>query len=61
MKFLVDSLPYYGDWCPFANRFDMPNNCDDSGTDRCPRCWDKYKVCSEDNPNECYLLKEIES
>ena len=54
MKFLVDSLPYYGEYCPFqdvcnTNKFDYKN---------CPRSWDKYFVCSEKNPYECEFLKE---
>lgn len=53
MKFLVDSLPYYADECPLMDR------CNASEFE-CPRCWSKYQVCSEDNPHECYWLKEIE-
>ncbi|WP_042258500.1 hypothetical protein [Butyrivibrio proteoclasticus] len=53
MKILVDSLPYYGDWCPFMD------NCPQFESD-CPRDWDKYKVCDdEENPRECCYLKEI--
>lgn len=55
MKFLVDELPYYGDLCPF-----WMNGICGSYDDECPRFWDKYKVCSEDNPHECMWLKEIE-
>lgn len=55
MKFLVNELPYYNDECPFLDI------CYESGSESyCPRCWDKYKVCSEDNPRECLWLKEIE-
>lgn len=53
MKFLVDSLPYYEDHCPF---FEM---CwADKKVGKCPRFWDKYKVCSDENPHECRLLIE---
>ena len=55
MKFLVDELPYYGDLCPF-----WMNDICCSYDDECPRFWNKYKVCSEDNPHECEWLKEIE-
>ena len=54
MKFLVDELPYYGGLCPFW----MNDTCRPSD-DECPRFWDKYKVCSDDNPHECMWLKEI--
>lgn len=55
MKFLVDELPYYGDYCPFASK----EKCYASVmTNECPRHWDKYKVCSDENPHECELLKE---
>ena len=49
MKFIVDSLPYYGEDCPFEYR------CGDN----CPRYWDKYFVTSVDNPHECEMLKEM--
>lgn len=52
-KILVDSLPYYGDACPFQNV------CCDYETDECPIFWDKYKVCSEENTCECRFLKEL--
>lgn len=55
MKFLVDSLPYYNDLC----LLDMFNCCRYGHDDDCPRNWNKYKVCSEDNPHECEWLKEI--
>lgn len=51
MKFIVDSLPYYGDICPFEN-LKICNQSD------CPRNWSKYYVCSDKNPHECELLKE---
>ena len=53
MKIIVDSLPYYRSDCPFED------NCYCDKKD-CPRHWDKYKVGSEDNPHECYWLKESE-
>ena len=59
MKFLVDTLPYYGDICPFAfsnvcctNQFNIKN---------CPRYWDKYFICSDENPHECEFLKELDN
>lgn len=56
MKILVDQLPYYGEYCPFASK----GKCYSSITNDCPRKWDKYKVCSDENPHECDLLKEID-
>ena len=50
MKFIVDSLPYYGEDCPFELE------CE--GT-HCPRYWDKYEVTSLDNPQECEMLREM--
>lgn len=53
MKFVVDELPYYGEFCPF---WEM---CYDSGSDdKCPQHWSKYKICSDDNPHECRFLIE---
>lgn len=54
MKFLVDSLPYYGDDCPLFKK------CWSRETkEKCPRFWDKYKVCSDENPHECeYLIEQ---
>lgn len=52
MKFIVDSLPYYGGTCPFCSY------CDTIEED-CPRKWSKEKVCSPDNPRECCYLREI--
>ena len=49
MKFIVDELPYYEEYCPLYTicwRHD------------CPRDWDKHKVCSDNNPHECLLLVE---
>lgn len=54
MKFLVDSLPYYGEDCPM-----MLNNLCNESYGLCPREWDKEFVCSDDNPHECLWLKEI--
>jgi hypothetical protein len=55
MKFLVDELPYYGEYCPFASK----ENCYLSiPLEECPRYWDKDKVDSYKNPHECQLLKE---
>lgn len=50
MKFVVDSLPYYMEECPFKGELCFMDNC--------PSTWDKYKVCSDENPHECYLLIE---
>lgn len=52
MKFIVDYLPYYGEDCPF---YEM---CQYSDAEECPRYWDKYKICSDNNPHECNLLIE---
>ena len=54
MKFIVDSLPYYREKCPFENV------CVGSDNGDCPRYWDKYHVCGDENPHECYFLKEQE-
>ena len=51
MKFIVDSLPYYWEDCPFE--------LECKGT-HCPRYWDKYEVTSIDNPLECEMLREME-
>lgn len=50
MKFVVDSLPYYYDDCPFEYCW-----CKDECI--CPRTWSKYKV-TDDNPRECEHLIE---
>lgn len=57
MKFLVDSLPYYHEDCPFDP--EVGSVCQAADTKDCPRYWSKYKVCSEDNPHECEMLKEV--
>lgn len=54
MRFIVDELPYYGEYCPLYSM------CGDSENDeQCPRYWSKYKVCSDDNPHKCKLLDEV--
>lgn len=56
MKIIVDSLPYYGDECPFEDT--CPYRLNETA---CPRYWDKYKVCNEcdeHNPRECFFLME---
>lgn len=53
MKFVVDELPYYGEFCPF---WEMCS--DNASDDKCPRYWSKYKICSDDNPHECRFLIE---
>ena len=57
MKFIVDSLPYYGDECPFS-AFVYDSICYDNKT-KCPRYWDKEFICSNDNPHECEFLIEF--
>ena len=54
MRFLVDSLPYYQDYCPFQGV------CPNTNTEYCPCCWDKEFVCSDENPHCCLLLREEE-
>lgn len=54
MKFLVDSLPYYQEYCPFESV------CSDTGTEHCLRCWDKEYVCSDENVHCCCWMKEEE-
>lgn len=58
MKFLVDTLPYYGDYCPFSTQSDASACCFASDSE-CPRYWNKEKVCSNENPHECELLREV--
>lgn len=57
MKFLVSSLPYYGDLCPFLDN----GMCWVGRTHEweCPRKWGKDFVCSSENPHECEMLKEV--
>ena len=50
MKFIVDSLPYYGEDCPFVL---------ECKGEHCPRYWKKCEVTSIDNPQECEMLREI--
>lgn len=53
MKFVVDKLPYYEEFCPFREM------CyDNASNDKCPQHWSKYKICSDDNPHECRFLIE---
>lgn len=54
MKFVVDELPYYGDPCPIW--MECSKNAKEL---ECPRYWDKYKVCSDENPCECEHLIEM--
>lgn len=62
MKFIVDTLPYYQDSCPFSFADNLGQTicpcCDTE--EKCPRFWNKYKVCSEDNPCECEMLIEYQ-
>ena len=58
MKFVVDQLPYYGEPCPFGTM--CSKNLPKYDYD-CPRYWDKYKVCSDENPHECEHLIEMET
>lgn len=53
MKFIVDELPYYEEFCPL-----YPMCWDNANDYKCPRYWDKDKVCSNDNPHECQFLIE---
>ena len=55
MKFLVDSLPYYGEACTML----LNDLCMVESFRLCPRYWDKEFVCSDENPHECPWLKEI--
>lgn len=54
MKFVVDELPYYGDPCQIWMMCSKNAN-----EHECPRYWDKYKVCSDENPCECEYLIEM--
>lgn len=56
MKFIVDTLPYYGDECPFSATYD--SICYENKI-KCPRYWDKEFICSNDNPHECKFLIEF--
>ena len=52
MKFVVNQLPYYGELCPLWTM------CSKNAKEyECPRYWDKYKVCSDENPHECSCTK----
>lgn len=59
MKFIVDSLPYYGGSCPFA-AFENGKCPDKKLSSKCPRYWDKYRICSDENPHECQCLIEFD-
>ena len=50
MKFLVDSLPIFGEQCLLYDK------CVDCDTSDCPMTWSKYDI--EDKPHECCYLKE---
>lgn len=51
MKFVVNQLPYYGELCPLWTM------CSKNAKEHeCPRYWDKYKVCSDENTHECEHL-----
>ena len=50
MKFIVDSLPYYGE--------DRPFELECVGM-HCHRYWDKYEVTSIFNLQECDMLREM--
>ncbi len=52
MKFIVNELPYYKNYCP------LEPTCPDGSSEECPRQWSKYKVCSNENSHECYFLRE---
>lgn len=53
MKFIVNELPYYEEFCPFYMV------CSDNASEsKCPRHWDKEKVCSDSNPHECLIFVE---
>lgn len=56
MKFVVDNLPYYRDPCPLWMLCSKNLN-----EHECPRYWDKYKVCSDENPCECEHLIEMKT
>lgn len=58
MKFVVDQLPYYGEPCPLRTM--CSKNSPEYHYD-CPRYWDRYKVCSDENPHECEHLIEMET
>lgn len=57
MKFLVDSLPYYGEFCPFIEKCYKMSLI--RGPIDCPRYWSPDKVCSDKNLGECELLAEV--
>ena len=53
MKFIVDELPYYEEFCSLYLM------CSDNANEyKCPRFWGKDQVCSDNNPHECLFLVE---
>lgn len=56
MKFLVDKLPYYNDFCPLQGELCFAP----IEPPVCSKYWSKDKVCSDDNPHECRMLKEVD-
>lgn len=57
MKTIVDSLPYYGEFCPYAKS----DFCTDkSSLNFCPRFWSKHFIASENNPHQCSYLIDLE-
>lgn len=61
MKFIVDSLPYYMQRCPFsAPESDSMCCFCYEGRAKCPRYWDRHFICSDDNPHECEYLIEFD-
>ena len=55
MKFVGYQLPYYEELCPLLTTCSK-----NAKKHECPRYWDKYKVCSDENPHECEHLIEKE-
>lgn len=57
MRFIVDSLPYYREYCVIGGC----GRCEDSNNfQTCPRFWTKEQVKSRNNLGECRYLKEAE-
>lgn len=54
MRFLVENLPYYNNYCPFMD------DCLEKDGVYCPRAWGKEFVCSDENPHCCCRLRELE-
>ena len=55
MKIIVDELPYYVEFCPFWAT--CPDNASD---EKCPRYWNKNKVCADENHHQCHYLLEVD-